>query len=231
MRRRFVSQEISLVESDIITIISGTSYEVPSDCYMIDAFLVGGGGGGGYDGPGGNCGGGGGGGYTGTFYGIKVSPGQNISYSIGKGGASSSNNGYEGGTTSFAGYSVSGGKGGKRYNNGGDGGSGGGGRYGGGGSDGGDGKSSSGVQGIGQHSSTRCPFNNVLYAGGGASGTPGYTIYPGGSGGGADSSGGYVGMNYPEPNTGGGGSGWDANDNMGSPGADGVIVIRLWKKS
>lgn len=184
------------------------------------------------DGPGGNCGGGGGGGYTKTIYGIKVTPGETILYSIGKGGTSTYNgDGNAGGSTSFSSYTVNGGQGGQRYNNGGNGGSGGGGRFGGGGSDGGNGAATNGIAGEGQHETTRCPFNNILYSGGGASGSSGYTIYPGGSGGGANSSGGYIGHNEPQPNTGGGGSGFDATDGIGTSGADGIIILKLYIKT
>lgn len=213
----------------VVELTTSGTWTVPANVRFISIFLVGGGGAGAYDGPGGNCGGGGGGGYTQLVEDIAVVPGQKIPYTIGAGGISSSaEQAGRGGSTTILGQTAQGGFGGFRYNSGGDGGSGGGAAFGGGGSDGGNGLGSGngGTPGKGQGTTTRCPFNGKLYAGGGASGSSNYTVYPGGDGGGANSSGGYIGMNYPTPNTGGGGSGWDANSNVGSPGATGIIIIK-----
>lgn len=86
MRRRVMMGKRELVEV-VEELKSSGTWTVPAGCKSVDVFLVGGGGGGGGgvsgDSPGGS---GGGSGYTKVIYKIAVTPGTNISYTIGKGG-------------------------------------------------------------------------------------------------------------------------------------------------
>ena len=86
------------------TFTSNTTWTVPSRCYLLEVFMVGGGGGGGS----GGAGGGGGGGAVGQAVlvrSVPVTPGQNIAVTIGGGGGPAA----AGGTTSFGGLSAVGG--------------------------------------------------------------------------------------------------------------------------
>jgi hypothetical protein len=231
---RRVQSNRSLVEVAEEIKQSGT-WTVPAGCKKIDVFAVGGGGG-----SSANVGGGGGGGYTSLVYNISVTPGEMLTATIGAGGALSA----DGNATDIKrGSSVLAsapggeceGKGGPRY--GGNGGSGGGGssahNYGGvGGSDGGDGQngqlsppSAAGITlgGTGQGASTRCPFNNTLYAGGGGGMSEGYAAVAGGAGGGG-AGGIYKGIaGSGQANTGGGGGG------PGGIGGSGIIILHYFK--
>ncbi|WP_024344812.1 glycine-rich domain-containing protein [Lacrimispora indolis] len=194
-------------------------FTIPAGVRSIDIFCVGGGG----SGAGGYiinnyAGGGGGGGYTFTIKGVSVAPGQQLSISVGAGGAAvgggySGNPGSEtkviSGSTTLA--SAQGGYGGSSSGNGGSGGSAGGrgawvARNGGinaqnGASDGGSTNSS------GQGTTTRAfgESGNTLYAGGGAGGGSGQ----------------YVNTNRGYGGDGGGGNGADAMGNVGSNGVSG----------
>ena len=162
---------------------SGT-WMVPAGCKFVDVFIVGGGGSGASSGPE-RGGGGGGSGYVKTYLDVPVTPESVVSYSIGKGGDlvvsmsayDDQKNGLPGSESWFKSNSIKalGGNGGRYSGRGGDGGSGGGsgrpaektaGYI--GGSDGSNGAGD--MPGIGQGSTTRCPFNNKLYAGGGGGG-------------------------------------------------------------
>jgi len=91
------------------TFTSNTTWTVPSNCYIIrEIFVVGGGGAGGAGGASGGGGGGGGGRIT-LVKDVNVSPGQNISVTVGPGGSAS---GGAGGTSSFGSVSALGGGGG-----------------------------------------------------------------------------------------------------------------------
>ena len=223
-------------------------FTIPAYVYNVQIFVVGGGGSGGdwstgypFDA------GGGGGGYTNTGA-FNVTPGQQLSITIGAGGSLAN-----GGTTSVSGLiSASGGYAGYVYadhNGGGNGGSGGGGGSNkSGGSDGNDGVGTSKnyVGGIGQHTTTRAfgESSNTLYAGGGGSGyAPNYSASqvggPGGAGGGGNGAyAGEISSTAATPGsfgTGGGGGGgfydYD-NDNYHSwsakwaPGGSGICIIR-----
>jgi hypothetical protein len=83
------------------------NWTVPANVYRINILLVGGGGGG-SRGDSGVAGGGGGGGRVRYVENISVTPGTNVSYVIGAGGAGGIN-GAVGGTTSIAGQSAAGG--------------------------------------------------------------------------------------------------------------------------
>jgi hypothetical protein len=87
-----------------VTFTSNTSWTVPSDCYILEVFLVGGGGGGGSGGSLGG-GGGGGGGRIIRSRNVTVSPGQVIGVTIGAGG----DRGAAGGTTLFGSIAAAGG--------------------------------------------------------------------------------------------------------------------------
>jgi hypothetical protein len=217
------------------------SWTVPSGCVEMDAFAVGGGAGGGPIESGG-----GGGGYTTTLYGIAVTPGESLVVEIGQGGvggvvdvsglggSSQMKRGNTvlinagGGQTGVVSSSTSGRAGGA-------GGSGGGGGCHGidgiggvGGSNGGAGGASnkSSPGGKGQGTSTVCPFNGVLYAGGGAGMRwNGTAVIAGGAGGGGDGSGwvGGIAATNGTPNTGGGGG------NAGGAGGSGIIVLHYFK--
>jgi hypothetical protein len=218
--------------------ISGT-WQVPTGCTSVDVFVVGGGGS-----AAGIDAGAGGGGYTAISYNIQVIPGEILTANVGDGGiATSSGNGSRGGTTSLQRGAITlieaeGGYGGvastaSNGRHGGNGGSGGGagcflydGVGGAGGSDGGDGGTSStaSLGGIGQGTSTRCPFNNILYAGGGGGSRWNNTaLSPGGEGGGG--SGGKIDTAAESgvPNTGGGGGAWSGN------GGSGIIILHYFK--
>ena len=87
-----------------VTFTSNTAWTVPSNCYLLEVFLVGGGGGGG-SGGGSGGGGGGGGGRVIRRRSVAVSPGQVIGVGIGAGGGP----GAAGGATTFGGISAAGG--------------------------------------------------------------------------------------------------------------------------
>lgn len=138
MKRRVMGGNREIIEV-VEELKSSGTWTVPAGCKSVDVFLVGGGGGGSGgvsgDSPGGS---GGGSGYTKVIYKIAVTPGTNISYTIGKGGTGgigdSSEKGGTGGYTLFmsSSYRANGGEGGcnrlnSDYGKGGDGGSGGGG--------------------------------------------------------------------------------------------------------
>jgi hypothetical protein len=234
MRRRcFTKNHVEVVES----ILSSATWTVPLGCRRIDAFVVGGGGGSftvSIGKPGtyvdGKPGGGGGGGYTTLLYDIAVAPGEQLTFTIGAGGVVDGGNGgassiKRGDTTLITAGGGYGGNG----SNGGNGGSGGGGGYNGsgygsggaGGSNGGNGAMAGGdgaassVPGTGQGTSTKCPFNNTIYAGGGGGGATG------GWGDGADGTGG-----GGDANTGGGGH---AGKLGFYPGGSGIIILHYYK--
>ena len=204
-------------------------FTVPTGVYFVDVCLVGGGGAGGCSGI---HAGGGGAGYVNNYYGIAVTPGQQINVSVGGGGTSFSGGvGANGGTSYFGAYAAGGGFGGTGgnrggspatsfYYHGGNGGSGGGNPYtpGSGGSDGSDGGGTGVNFGIGQHSTTRA-FGGTLYAGGGAGENNRSWKASGGPGGGGDSG------NSGTPNTGGGGGGKSYADTAGH-GGSGIVVIK-----
>lgn len=219
------------------------TWTVPAGVRAVDVCCVGGGASGSGNGAGGGAG------YVNNWYGIGVSPGQQVAVTIGGGGAPSrgqSGYGNSGGGTSFGSYAAGGGvgggvnKGGIMY--GGNGGSGGGSRtsYGGsGGSDGGNGGGSPG--GTGQGFTTRA-FGGTLYAGGGggSSSTNGNgSGGPGGAGGGG-AGGWYNRQNASNivcydgsaggHNTGGGGGAGSCYDgshlsNSGA-GGSGIVIVR-----
>lgn len=193
---------------------------------------------------------GGGSGYVKTYLDVPVTPESVVSYSIGKGGDrvvsmsayDDQKNGLPGSESWFKSNSIKalGGNGGRYSGRGGDGGSGGGsgrpaektaGYI--GGSDGSNGAGD--MPGIGQGSTTRCPFNNKLYAGGGGGGGE-YSSGSAPGGGGI----GYVGdisrrPTNGEPNTGsGGGSFYISGSNVSGgcysgAGGSGIIILRYMK--
>lgn len=182
----------------IAALTSSGIWTVPAGVRSIDVFCVGGGSSGHSGSTSQNTGAGGGAGYTATQKGISVTPGQQITYTIGAGGAIGN-----GGITTFNGFiSAAGGKSPESLSSGGNGGSGGGtagfrlstgysGRGGFGGSDGSDGGYNSkgnGAPGNGQGTTTRAfgESSNTLYAGGGGGGTYGTSgeVPHGGAGGG-----------------------------------------------
>ena len=217
------------------------SWTVPTAVRQIQYFIVGGGGGAyiGSSSRNSRYSNGGGGGRTTTGY-ANVTPGQTLYITVGAGGS-----GGDGGSSYINGIaSASGGSVGTTADGSGSGGSGGGaGTYGSsysagsGGSDGGNGGSVSGrTPGSGQGSSTRCPWDSVLYAGGGGGGS----AYSSGGGSGG-SGGGGVGGNYGPTgtfpsasngtaNTGGGGGGVGHDSSTGSAehtdGGSGIVRIR-----
>lgn len=183
MRRRVMMGKRELVEV-VEELKSSGTWMVPAGCKFVDVFIVGGGGSGASSGPE-RGGGGGGSGYVKTYLDVPVTPESVVSYSIGKGGDrvvsmsayDDQKNGLPGSESWFKSNSIKalGGNGGRYSGRGGDGGSGGGsgrptektaGYI--GGSDGSNGAGD--MPGIGQGSTTRCPFNNKLYAGGGGGG-------------------------------------------------------------
>ena len=241
-----------VIVPEIITLTASGTWTVPAGYTAIDVFAVGGGGAGAgaihnYSG------GGGGGGYTKTTYGIAVSEGETLEITIGAGGVPSTSNGGDGGASSIKRgtavlASAEGGKGGiygyKGGRSGGNGGSGGGagvwdtrGINVKGGSDGSDGYAvnATGVAGIGQHTTTRCPFTNVLYAGGGGGFGYGDTTTSGTDGGEGGGGHGYCacssttryGVSGTANTGGGGGAGYisSANETVGGTGGSGIIIL------
>ena len=213
------------------------SWTVPTAVRQIQYFIVGGGGGAyiGSSSSNSRYSNGGGGGRTTTGY-ANVTPGQTLYITVGAGGS-----GGDGGSSYINGIaSASGGSVGTTANDSGSGGSGGGAggsSAGNGGSDGGGGGSASGrTPGSGQGSSTRCPWDSVLYAGGGGGGSR----YSSGGGSGGSGGGGYGGTYGPTgtfpsasngtANTGGGGGGVGHDDSVGSAehsdGGSGIVRIR-----
>lgn len=225
-----------------IAITSGTTWTVPDNCFILEAFLVGGGGGGGGV-AGSNMGAGGGGGYTSIYQNIKVRPGQIIPISIGAGGNARA----KGNPTTFGagvlvdaagvGLSANGGYAGTDgINNGGNGGSGGG-RTGntlsyGGGNGGSNGSSPTGSTGQGTSTREFSEDGATLYGGGGGGGADaGYGLGAGSGGAGGGGNGGYTSAPVAGgANTGGGGGGggWHSSTGYqgGAAGGSGVIVIR-----
>ena len=228
-----------------VTFTAGGSWTVPTAVRQIQYFLVGAGGGAYINSSNSHSrySNGGGGGYTQTGY-ADVTPGQTIYITVGAGSY-----GGWGGSSSLSGavnVTAGGGSPGTTDGGSGYGGSGGGGgSYGGnsysgdGGSDGGSGGSASkngNTPGGGQGSSTRCPWDSVLYAGGGGGGAT-YSS----SGGAGGSGGGGAGGNYGshgtftdaqdgKANTGGGGGGVGHDNSNGSAestmGGSGIVRIR-----
>ena len=218
------------------------SWTVPTAVRQIQYFIVGGGGGS-YM-PNSNnhsrYSNGGGGGYTKTGY-ANVTPGQTLSIVVGAGGYGSGG----GGTSSINGIaSASGGNAGTTSTGSGSGGSGGGGAYntscnGPYGPDGGsDGSAGFGAYpGSGQGSSTRCPWDSVLYAGGGGGGHRFEKDCGAGGAGGGGAGGSYTPYNDKRhtandgtANTGGGGGGIGHDGNEGgagyTSGGSGIVRIR-----
>lgn len=227
LRRRTIGRKKVLIEV-VEELTSSGTFIVPSGCTSIDAFVVGAGGGGGSGGsyyPGA----GGGAGYTKVYYGISVTPGQKLTVKIGQGKSNNSldSNGVDGEYSYFinTSYSAQGGKGGlygtgnpeTQKAHGGNGGSGGGAPYQQGGTNGGNGGTYySYLGGYGQGSTTKCPFNDKLYASGGK--------------GGNDSDKGKDGIN----NTGNGGDGGRGGMNgfsrqKSTYGGSGIIVLHYFK--
>ncbi len=227
LRRRTMGRKKVLIEV-VEKLTSSGTFIVPSGCISIDAFVVGAGGGGGSGGsyyPGA----GGGAGYTKVYYGIQVTPGQKLTVKIGQGKSNNSldSNGVNGEYSYFinTSYSAQGGKGGlygtgnpeTQKAHGGNGGSGGGAPYQQGGTNGGNGGTYySYLGGYGQGSTTKCPFNDKLYASGGE--------------GGNDSDIGKDGIN----NTGNGGDGGRGGMNgfsrqKSTYGGSGIIVLHYFK--
>lgn len=177
-----------------------------------------------------------GGGYTLTSLGYSTKNQEWIPVVIGAGGkitkvGETYYEGEDGGSTSFGSLVAAGGKAPTSLN-GANGGSGGGAwgydakQPGSGGSNGSNGGTnvSNCKGGTGQGTTTICPFNNVMYAGGGAGGGhhAGKTA-EGGEGGGGD-----LGCDG-EPNTGGGGGGaWQGSGDMIPPGSggSGIVILR-----
>lgn len=221
MRRRMMHSKI-LIEVIEELKNSGT-WTVPLGCYKVDVFLVGGGAGGAYNA--------GGGGYTKTVLNEIVRPGQLINYVIGQGGQYGGMNGSSGGggITYFGTLQVDGGAIVKDdLTKGGDGGSGGAGyTHATGGSDGNSGSHgeagsnpTSCPGGMGQGTSTRCPFTNKLYSTGGSTGRK--ILNPTGNWGDSDN----TLYRHGAANTGegGSGSGW-----YGGNGGSGIIILRYKK--
>lgn len=203
-------------------------WTVPSNCFLVNAFLVGGGGGGGSGNGTTNGGGGGGGGRVRYVMGISVTPGGTVSYVVGGGGGS----GGTGGTTTFGTTTVAGGAAG---------GTGTGGassslilttttnRTGGAASGIGGGGAGSGSNGIGGASGgfggNGYIFNGTSYGGGGGGGGPTFAAAdarPVVSAYGGDGGGGRGGNEGPgaagSPNTGGAGGGGSAGGTLTSIG-------------
>ena len=70
--------------------VPSSLWTVPSSCFLVNAFLVGGGGGGGSGNGTTNGGGGGGGGRVRYVMGLPVTPGGTVTYTVGSAGAASS---------------------------------------------------------------------------------------------------------------------------------------------
>ena len=225
-----------------VTFTYSQSWTVPALVRAIQYFIVGGGGGA-YI-PSSNSksrkSNGGGGGYTKTGY-ANVTPGQTLTITVGAGGYGSGG----GGTSSINGIaSASGGNAGTTSTGSGSGGSGGGGAHntscnGPYGPDGGsDGSAGFGAYpGSGQGSSTRCPWDSVLYAGGGGGGHRFEQDCGAGGAGGGGAGGSYTPYNDKHhtandgtANTGGGGGGIGHGDNEGgagyTSGGSGIVRIR-----
>ena len=250
LRRRTMStgkrETVQVVEE----LKSSGKWTVPAGCKSVDVFIVGGGGSGASSGPE-RGGGGGGSGCTELYLGISVTPGESINYVIGNGGNSvrstssynDAKDGLKGQNSWFrdsAIYYANGGNGGQYSGKGGDGGSGGGSGMSSrntagyiGGSDGSNGVGD--MPGIGQGTTTRCPFNNKLYAGGGGGGGE-YSSGSSQGGGGIGIGGGSLGNpTNGKPNTGsGGGSFYISGSNVSGgissgSGGSGIIVLRYNK--
>lgn len=232
---------VSKVVGDL-TFTSSTSWTVPNGVSQIQYFLVGGGASGeagtvDSDNDRDYAAHGGGGGYTSSGY-MNVSSGQTVNIVVGAGGAAaaSSRKGSESSLSISNGEKASA-TGGLANGNGGSGGGAPGasvqGYYkgGDGGSDGSDGEYIyNKAGGVGQHTSTRCPWDNVLYAGGGGGGAGEHTYNPGAGGSGGGGAGRTIGYGvnsvYPgESNTGGGGGG-GYSSYWGADGGSGVVRIR-----
>ena len=237
-----------------LDITSSQSIAFSDQVQNLDIFLVGGGG------AGAHCGttnghetalGGGGGGYTATYRNVSFTRRRLYTAIVGAGGTGSTTSETDGGSTSFMGKSVQGGKHGicgdsdtRTSLGGGNGGSGGGGYAGGnGGSDGKNGESGSRSiykvshpGGTGQGSTTRAfgEPNGELFSGGGGAypnrNKDGYSYGKGGSGGGGAGGGDYDWNNSGSPgaaNTGGGGGGAGfALNASGGSGGSGIIKLR-----
>lgn len=210
--------------------VPSSSWAVPSNCFLVNAFLVGGGGGGGAGNGTTNGGGGGGGGRVRYVMGIPVTPGGTVTYTLGAGGAA---NGGTGGTTTFGSTTVTGGAGGGT-------GTGGasssliistttnytGATTGSGIGGGGAGSGSNGIAGAsGGFGGNGYIFNGTAYGGGGGGGgatfaagdvRPVPSSYGGAGGGGRGGSEGAGGNG--SPNTGGGGGGGSAGGTLTSKG-------------
>lgn len=247
-RRRFNNKDRGPLIEVVEELKTSGNWTVPSGCKSVDIFIVGGGGSGASSGPE-RGGGGGGSGYAKIYLDVPVSPGSTVQYVVGVGGDrvtsmsaySDYKDGKAGGDSWFISSKYIGraGSGGRYTGKGGDGGSGGGtGRleegpsgYN-GGSDGSNGYGD--MPGVGQGSTTKCPFNNKLYAGGGGGG--GYRTGSAAGGGGV----GDVGDVERRPtdgkvNTGsGGGSYYISGSNVSGgsysgAGGSGIIVLRYKK--
>ena len=206
--------------------VPSSLWTVPSSCFLVNAFLVGGGGGGGSGNGTTNGGGGGGGGRVRYVMGLPVTPGGTVTYTVGSAGAASST----GGTTTFGSTTAAGGAAG---------GTGTGGasssiilstttnRTGGTASSiggGGAGSGSNGINGAsGGFGGNGYIFNGTSYGGGGGGGSPTFAAadarpvsspYGGVGGGGRGGSEG-PGVNG-SPNTGGGGGGGSAGGTLTS---------------
>lgn len=208
--------------------VPSSLWTVPSNCFLVNAFLVGGGGGGGTGNGTTSGGGGGGGGRVRYVMGISVTPGGTVTYTVGSSGAA----GVTGGTTTFGSTTVAGGDRGI---------SGTGGassslilstttaRTGGTASGTGGGGAGSGSNGIGGASGgfggNGYIFNGTSYGGGGGGGGPTFSAGSarpvisayGGDGGGGRGGNEGVGANG-SPNTGGGGGGGSAGGTLTSKG-------------
>ncbi|WP_298546616.1 glycine-rich domain-containing protein [uncultured Parabacteroides sp.] len=228
MKRGLIKIERELVEV-VEEIKNTTEWTVPGGCKSIDAFVVGAGGGGSSGGtyyPGT----GGGGGYTELYEKIPVRPGETIHIQIGQGIQSDTlyGKGMDGESSYIinGAYSAAGGKGGTcrkgdwtdpNMGYGGDGGSGGGGPYRNGGKNGGNGTNYyDALGGRGQGSTTKCPFNDIIYSNGGNGGNDNYQSIDG------------------EINTGNGGNGGRSNKqgvSTGLPtkGGSGIVILRYMK--
>lgn len=224
---------------------SSTTFTVPAGVRSIDIFCVGGGGGGagGTDGNAKYAAGGGGSGYTSTVKGISVAPGQQLTVTIGAGGARSDPyfSGKHGGETKVTNgtttlVSAQGGKAGDWSSSGVSGGSSGGvGAFvdrnhsvnaQNGGSDGGN--------ALGQKTTTRAfgEYGNTLYAGGGGGGGSGQRENSnrgyGGAGGGGNGADAFIGGSDGTTGTGGGGGGGYhySSPGIGFAGGSGICLIR-----
>lgn len=193
----------------------------------VEVYLHGGGGGGGASGWN-SCGGpGGGGGWFATHTDVQIEAGKAYGVVVGGGGYSSIYNdggngqgsGYDGGVSSAFGFSVNGGKGGKKMGDPGAGGSGNGGAR---------GASVGGYGGPGG-SNTTYAFNDsscgLIYGGGGGGGAPEY----GGCGAAGKPYGGQD-NKAAEANTGAGGAGANYDDSelgrSGASGGSGIVILR-----